>query len=113
MNSSVKEQLAQYVIKEIQGAYERGQIIVTDDCEDDMFRDGLYEADIEKIITHASSIEKVMPATSKKASSRKNTHYVIRGESTAGIKVYCKICRNYDPDTDEFICWTLTSFCIK
>ncbi len=113
MSSSVKDQLALYVIKEIQGAYERGEVIATDDCTEDMIRDGLYEADVEKIITHATTIEKVMPATSKKASSPNNTHYVLHGESTSGLKVYCKVCRNYDPDTEEFTCWTLTSFCKK
>ena len=113
MNSGVKDQLAHYVIKEVQGAHERGEIIVTDDCINDMIRDGLYETDIEKIIMHSSSIEKAMSATSKKASNPKNTHYVIHGDSTSGMKVYCKVCRNYDPDTDEFTCWTLTSFCIK
>ncbi len=113
MNSGIKEQLAHHVIEEVQGAHERGEIVTTDDCVNDMIRDGLYEADVEKVIAEASSIEKVMPATSKKASSPKNTHYVIHGESTSGVKVYCKICRNYAPDTGEFTCWTLTSFCIK
>ena len=58
----------------------------------------------------ASTIEKAMPTTSERASSLNNTHYVIRGSSTRGMEVYCKICSNYHPQSNEFICWKLTSF---
>ena len=100
------------VIQKIQEAYLQGKIIKTNDCQDDMSRDGLFEADVEKVIMDATSIEKVMPATSVRASNPKNTHYVIHGESTKCLKVYCEICSNYHPRTEEFIGWRLTSFCI-
>ena len=112
MGKGFNEKLASLVIKEIQDAYLRGKIITTNDCHDDMIRDGLLEADVEKVIMEATSIEKVMSTTSPIASNPENTHYVIHGESTKCLKVYCKICSNYHPTTDEFICWRLTSFCI-
>lgn len=112
MDKSIGEQLAALVIKEIQDAYCQGKIITTNDCINDMMRDGLFEADVEKVIMGASVIEKVMPATSSLASSPRNTPYVITGESKKCVKVYCKICSNYQPATDEFIGWRLTSFCI-
>jgi hypothetical protein len=114
MDISLRDQLAALiVIKEIQEDYRRGRIYKTDDCINDMLRDGFWEADVEKVILDATSIEKVMPATSPRASSSQNTHYVIHGESTKCLKVYCKICSNYHPVTGEFIGWRLTSFCIK
>jgi len=106
------EELGLLRIQEIQQAYLQGEIIKTIDCQDDMGRDGLFEADVEKVIMEATSFEKVMPATSALATNPKNTHYVIHGESTKCLKVYCKICSNYHPTTDEFIGWRLTSFCI-
>jgi hypothetical protein len=106
-------QLAVLVIREIQEAYLHGKINKTNDCIDDMLREGLFEADVEKVIMDATSIEKVMPATSLKASSPKNTHYVIYGESTKCLKVYCKICSNYHPTTGEYLGWRLTSFCLS
>ena len=114
MDKSLQDQLAALVvIKEIQEAYRQGKIHKTNDCIDNMLRDGFWEADVEKVILDATSIEKVMPATSPMASSPKNTHYVIYGESTKCVKVYCKICSNYHPQTGEFMEWRLTSFCIK
>ena len=113
MDKSLQDQLAARVIEEIQEAYRQGKIITTNDCIDDMLRDGLLEADVERVILDAASIEKVMPATSPTASSPKNTHYVIYGESTKCLQVYCKICSNYHPTTGEFMGWHLTSFCIK
>jgi len=113
MDKSLQDQLATYVIKEIQEAYREGKIQKTNDCIDDMIRDELREADVEKVILDTTAIEKVMPATSPKASSPKNTHYVIYGKSTKYLKVYCKSCSNYHPTTDEFMGWRLTSFCIK
>jgi hypothetical protein len=113
MDKSLRDQLAARVILEIQEAYIQGEVITTIDCTNDMLRDGLMEADVEKVILDATSIEKVMPATSPMASSPKNTHYVIYGESTKCVKVYCKICSNYHPETGEFMGWRLTSFCIK
>jgi hypothetical protein len=113
MDKSLRDQLAARVILEIQEAYIQGEIITTIDCVNDMLRDGLMEADVEKVILDAASIEKVMPATSPMASSPQNTHYVIHGESTKCVKVYCKICSNYHPETGEFMGWRLTSFCIK
>jgi len=112
MGKGLGEQLAFIVIKDIQNAYLQGKIIKTNDCQDDMIRDGLFEADVEKVIMGATSIEKVMLATSPRASNPMNTHYVIYGESTKCLKVYCKICSNYHPTTNEFIGWRLTSFCI-
>ena len=113
MDKSLEGQLAALVIKGIQDAYCQRKIIKTKDCIDDMTRDGLFEADVEKVILEAANIEKVMPATSLLASSPKNTHYVIFGESTKCVTVYCKLCTNYYPETDEFMGWRLTSFCIK
>ena len=114
MDKSLQDQLAALVvIKEIQEAYIQGKIITTNDCIDDMLRDGLLEADVEKVILGAVAIEKVMSATSPRASSPQNTHYVIDGESTRCVKVYCKICSNYHPQTGEFMGWRLPSFCIK
>ncbi|NPU83890.1 MAG: hypothetical protein HPY65_05330 [Syntrophaceae bacterium] len=114
MSRTLREQLAvQVVIKEIQEAYRQRKLIKTGDCIDDMLRDSLFEADVEKVILNATSIEKVMPATSSRASSPKNTHYVIPGESTKCIKIFCKVCSNYHPETGEFMMWRLTSFCIS
>jgi hypothetical protein len=114
MDKSLQDQLASLVvIKEIQEAYRKEIIHKTNDCIDDMLRDGLLEADVEKVILDAVSIEKVMSATSPRASSPQNTHYVIDGESTKCVKVYCKICSNYHSQTGEFMGWRLTSFCIK
>ena len=112
MDKSLADQLTALVIKEIQDAYCQGMIITTNDCVNDMTRDGLFEADVEKVIMGASAIEKVLPATSPFASSPRNTHYVIYGESTKCVKVYCKVCSNYHPATNEFFGWRLTSFCI-
>lgn len=112
MGKGFSEKLAPLVIKGIQDAYLQGKIIKTKDCQNDMIRDGLFEADVEKVIMEAVSIEKTMPATSHIASNPENTHYVIHGESTKCLKIYCKICSNYHPTTNEFICWRLTSFCI-
>lgn len=113
MDTKHGEQLAALVIKKIQDAYLKGKIVKTIDCVDDMLREGLYEADVEKVIMGAASIEKAMPATSPKASSPKNTHYVIYGESTKCLNIYCKLCSNYHPVTGEFLVWRLTSFRIK
>lgn len=99
-----------YVLHKIQEAYVAGKVRKTKDCVEDMARDGLFEADVEKVITDATSIEKAMPATSGRASNPINTHYVIHGTSTNGVEVYCKVCSNYHPLTHEFIGWKLTSF---
>jgi len=99
-----------YVLRQIQEAYVAGKLRKTRDCMEDMLRDGLFEADVEKVVMDATSIEKAMPATSERASNPLNTHYVIRGTSTKGAEVYCKVCSNYHPRTNEFICWKLTSF---
>jgi hypothetical protein len=98
------------VLRRIQDTYLAGTIRKTMDCMQDMERAGLFEADVEKVITEAISIEKAMPAMSERASSPHNTHYVIHGTSTKGTAVYCKICSNYHPRTGEFIGWKLTSF---
>lgn len=99
-----------YVLRMIQDAYIARKVRKTRDCMEDMLRDGLYEADVEKVIMEAVSLEKAMPATSERASNANNTHYVIHGTSTKGAEVYCKICSNYHPRTNEFIEWKLTSF---
>lgn len=111
--STIATQLAPGLIKEIQEHYLNGKIIKTNDCVNDMITDKLMEADVEKVLMDAMCIEKVMSATSLLASSSKNTHYVIPGESTKGKKIYCKICTNYHPETGEFTGWRLTSFCIS
>ncbi|MDA3833847.1 MAG: hypothetical protein PF495_10650 [Spirochaetales bacterium] len=85
----------------------------TKDCMDDMDRDNLYEADVEKVIMDAITIEKAMPATSERASSANNTHYVIQGTSINGAEIYCKVCSNYHPQTNNFLGWKLTSFANK
>lgn len=103
--------LAGHVLMLIQDAYIKGKVRKTNDCIGDMLRDGYLEADVEKVIHEATSIEKAMPTTSERASSNtNNTHYVISGTSTRGAAVYCKICSNYHPQTNEFIGWKLTSF---
>jgi len=99
-----------YVLRMIQEAYTAGKIRKTKDCMADMARDGLYESDVETVLMGATSLEKAMSATSGRASSPNNTHYVIHGTSTNGTDVYCKVCSNYHPLTDEFIEWKLTSF---
>ncbi len=102
--------LDEFVLRTIQAAYLAGKVRKTRDCMEDMARDGLFEADVEKVIVDADTIEKAMPATSERASNPDNTHYVIRGTSTKGVEVYCKVCSNYHLQTNEFICWKLTSF---
>lgn len=106
-------ELDEFVLRTIQAAYLAGKMRRTRDCMEDMARVRLFEADVENVITHADTIEKAMPAKSERASSRSNTHYVIRGKSTKGVEVYCKVCSNYHPQTNEFIEWKLTSFTIK
>jgi hypothetical protein len=98
------------VLRTIQEAYIAGKVRKTKDCMEDMARDGLFESDVEKVIMDATAIEKAMPATSARASSPNNTHYVIHGTSTKGAAVYCKVCSNYHPRTNEFLGWKLTSF---
>ena len=105
--------LDEFVLRIIQAAYLTGKVRKTKDCREDMARDRFFEADVENVITHANTIEKAMPATSERASSCSNTHYVIRGTSTKGVEVYCKVCSNYHPQTNEFIEWKLTSFTVK
>lgn len=102
-----------FVLRLIQDAYLARRLRKTAACLADMATDGLFEADVEKVIMEATSIEKAMPATSERASSRLNTHYVIPGANTKGKEVYCKVCSNYHPRTDEFVEWKLTSFKIK
>ncbi len=106
-------ELDDFVLRTVQAAYLAGKICKTRDCMEDMARAGLFEADVENVITHADTIEKAMPATSERTSSHSNTHYVIRGTSTSGVEVYCKVCSNYHPQTNEFIEWKLTSFTVK
>lgn len=98
------------VLRTIQEAYVAGKVPKTKDSMEDMSRDGFFEADVEKVIMEATSIGKAMEATSGRASNPKNTHYVINGTSTKGRDVYCKVCSNYHPQTNEFIGWKLTSF---
>ena len=111
MTNKLASELSKLVLEEIQGIYLEGKMIRTNDCIDDMTGDGLLEADVEKVIMEADKFGKVMPATSQKASNPRNTHYVIYGESIKCEKIYCKICSNYHPETNQFICWKLTSFC--
>ena len=106
-------ELDELVLRIIQAAYLAGKMRKTRDCMEDMARERLFEADVEKVIMDAVAIEKAMPATSERASSPNNTHYVIRGTSTTGVEIYCKVCSNYYPQTNEFIEWKLTSFTIK
>ena len=105
--------LDDFVLRIIQAAYLGGRVYKTKDCMADMDRAELYEADVEKVIMEGVAIKKVMPATSERASSPLNTHYVIQGTSTKGMEVYCKLCSNYHPVTNDFVCWKLTSFTIK
>ena len=102
--------LDEHVLHTIQDAYMAGKVAKTKDCMEDMARASLFEADVEKVIMDATVIEKAMPATSARASNPNNTHYVIQGNSTKGAKIYCKVCSNYHPGTNEFLCWKLTSF---
>lgn len=106
-------ELDELVLRTILAAYLAGKIRKAKDCLEDMARAGLLESDVENVITHADIIEKAMPATSERASNRSNTHYVIRGTSTSGVEVYCKVCSNYHPKSGEFIEWKLTSFTVN
>lgn len=106
----IGSELDSFVLRTIQDAYLAGKVPKTNDCMRDMGRDGFFEADVEKVIMEATSIEKAMDATSGRASNPNNTHYVIYGISTTGRNVYCKVCSNYHPHTNEFIGWKLTSF---
>lgn len=101
------------VLRTIQAEYLSQKINKTKDCQKDMDLAKLYEADVEKVIMEAIAIEKAMPTTSDLASNKANTHYVIQGMSSKDIAVYCKVCSNYHPQTNEFICWKLTSFTNK
>jgi len=101
------------VIEDIRKAYLARKIRKTKDCQIDMDKAELFEADVEKVIMDAVTIEKAMPATSEWASHPDNTHYVIHGTSTRGVAVYCKVCSNYHPQTGAFIEWKLTSFTNK
>jgi tryptophan synthase beta subunit len=103
-------ELDDLILRTIQAAYLAGKIRKTKDCMEDMARARLFEADVEKVVMDACTIEKAIPATSERASNPNNTHYVIRGTSINGVEVYCKICSNYHPQTNEFIGWKLTSF---
>lgn len=49
------EGLGPVIIHEIQLSYLQGKIIKSNDCQDDMRRDGLFEADVEKVIMEAKS----------------------------------------------------------
>ena len=102
--------LDRQVLRIIRQAYLAGKLRRTRDCVEDMLRDGLYECDVEKVIMEATVIEKAMPATSRRASNPNNTHFVIQGSGANGAEVYCKVCSNYHPLTNEFIEWKLTSF---
>mgnify|MGYP004702249547 CR=1 FL=1 len=101
------------ILRPIQQAYLAGKLRKTKDCMADMDHAKLYEADVEKVIMDATSIEKAMPTTSERASHPDNTHYVIHGTSTRGVAVYCKVCSNYHPQTGAFVEWKLTSFTRK
>ncbi|AJY69624.1 hypothetical protein RW64_08390 [Geobacter sulfurreducens] len=106
-------ELDDLVLKRIQEAYLARKIRKTKDCLNDMDMAELFEADVEKVIMDADSIEKAMPATSERASHPDNTHYVIHGTTTKGVAIYCKVCSNYHPQTGAFIEWKLTSFTSK
>lgn len=108
--SPLGTQLDGYVLRMIQEAYITGKLRKTKDCVEDMGRAELFEADVEAVIMSATSLEKAMPATSERAGNSNNTHYVIHGTSIKGVEVYCKVCSNYHPQTNEFIEWKLTSF---
>jgi hypothetical protein len=108
--TSTGTELDDFVLSTIQAAYLVGKVRKTKDCMEDMASARFFEADVEKVIMDACTIEKAMPATSERASNPDNTHYVIRGTSTNGTEVYCKVCSNYHPQTNEFIEWKLTSF---
>ena len=102
--------LEEYVLRQVQEAYTVGKLRKTFRCQQDMAQSGFFESDVEKILLDATSIEKAMPATSERAGNPLNTHYVIRGTSTYGKRVYCKVCSNYLPNSDVFVEWVLTSF---
>jgi hypothetical protein len=113
MGSDIAEALSPVIIRAIQDAYFAGKLRKTNDCVTDMDKNGLYEADVEKVISEMNAIYKTAPATSPRASHINNTHYSFHGVSTKGVDVFCKIASDYHPKTGDFMGYKLTSFCNK
>jgi hypothetical protein len=100
----------EYVLRRIQDAYLTRKVRKSRDCVAGMARDGLFEADVEKVFMDATLTGNTIAATGEKVNNPTNTRYVIYGMSTKGVEVCCKFSSNHHPGTNDFIDWVLTSF---
>ena len=111
MVATLGEGLTPLVLERIRSAFLNGEEQRTLDLANDMSRANLSEADVAKFFDEIGLIYKTEGAHSPRRSHPRNTHYYMRGKSIDGRDVFCKVSSSYHPDTGEFMCWTLTSFC--
>ena len=111
MVATLGEGLAPLVLERIRSAYRDRTMIRTFDLIDDMSKEGLSEADVEKFFDEIGHIYKTEKAHSLKKWHQNNTHFYMKGKSLDGRDIFCKVSSSYHPTTGEFVCWTLTSFC--
>lgn len=107
---SIKSEPEDHVLRRIQDAYLTRKVRKTRDCVESMARNGLFEADVEKVFVDATSTEKVVSTTGDKADKPITVRYVIYGKSTKGAGVCCKFSSYHHPGTNDSIDWVLTSF---
>ncbi len=100
----------EHVLRGVQDAYLTRKVRKTRDCVACMARDGLFEADVEKVFMDATSNGNAMAKADDKTGNPTNTRYVIYGKSTKGAEVCCRFSSNHHPETNHFIDWVLTSF---
>jgi len=108
--ASIKSELEDCVLRRIQNAYLTRKVRKTRDCIESMARNGLFEADVEKVFVDATSAENAITTAGDKADNPINTRYVIYGKSTKGAEVCCKFFSYHHPATNDSIDWVLTSF---
>ena len=108
--ASIKSELEDCVLRRIQSAYLTRKVRKTRDCVENMARNGLFEADVEKVFVDATSTENAVSTTGEKTNNPTNTRYVIYGMSTKGAEVCCKFSSYLHPGTNDSIDWVLTSF---
>lgn len=111
MVHTLMEGLTRHVLENIRTAYLNSKLHRTSDVNQDMAGDRLYEADLANFIDEVESIYKTENAHSPKRSHKNNMHYYMKGKSIDGRDIFCKVSSSYHPETGEFVCWTLTSFC--
>lgn len=111
MVATLGEGLAPLVLERIRSAYLSGQMQRTDDVIADMSDENLFEADVANFFDGIGHIYKTEKAHSPKKWHPDNTHFYMRGKSVDGRDVFCKVSSSYHPQTGQFVCWTLTSFC--